>query len=46
MLELMVISLKDRYAKGIINIMDIINEKGLLCDFAEFKHRYNIKGTH
>lgn len=38
--------LKDWYDKGIRNILDIINENGLLYDFVDLKNRYNIKGTY
>ena len=37
--------IKDWYDKGIRNIIDIINENGLIYDFEDLKHKYNIKGT-
>ena len=37
--------IKDWYDKGIRNIIDIITENGLIYDFEDLKHKYNIKGT-
>ena len=37
--------IKDWYDKGIRNIIDIINENGLIYDFYDLKHKYNIKGA-
>ena len=37
--------IKDWYDKGIRNIIDIINENGLIYAFEDLKHKYNIKGT-
>ena len=37
--------IKDWYDKSIRNIIDIITENGLIYDFEDLKHKYNIKGT-
>ena len=32
--------------KGIRNVMDVIDENGLIYDFQELKQRYDIPGTY
>ena len=34
------------YNKGIRNIMDLIDENGLIYEFQELKERYDIPGTY
>ena len=34
------------YNKGIRNVVDLIDENGLIYEFQELKHRYDIPGTY